>query len=348
MKKYLFIPISCFIILVSNLSAFAQDSIYYFDINYKPVKSGVASIISIASKEDSGWIRKDYFTFSEKINQIGHYQDNEFKVKHGSFTTFYANEQLQRKGSYYKNKKMGFEESYYPNGMMSDSCKYINDIPIGYCITWYTDGSIKTVLEMDTVGTGTGIAIGYFPNGIESFKGRIAKGMRKTGSWIYNHENGNKACILKYPKISDTILNQIPELKLDTIEGIYYDSLIEYYASNCYNEQGVEQAACDFKNSLPQYKNGINGWTNYLYRMLYDVPNQFLKEKNRSIPYSSYFTINSNGKISEVLLTNKVKPDLDNIIKNIFLKSSLWIPAMHNNRIVPFMHKQSVVLSPAP
>ena len=76
--------------------------------------------------------------------------------------------------------------------------------------------------------------------------------MRKIGSWTYYHENGNKASVLKFPTLDETTLNQPPELKLDTLEGIRYDSLVEYSSAICYNEDGVEQAGCDFKNSLPK------------------------------------------------------------------------------------------------
>ncbi len=346
MKKYLLVFIAICFIFLNSYSSLAQDSIYYYDMSYKAARPEAATIVSLASKEDSGWLRKDYFTYSTRIQQIGHYKDHEFKIKHGEFISFFANELLASKGSFINNKKMGFREAYYPNAMMSDSCKYINDIPVGYCNAWYTDGSIKSIMQMDTLGNGTGVAIGYFPNGAVSFKGRIAKGMRKTGPWTYYHENGNKASLLKFPTLDETQLNQVPELKSDTIEGISYDSLVEYSSAICYNEEGVEQSGCDFKNSLPEYKYGIKGWLNYLSNKLSDLPNQFLKENDRSIAYTSYFTVTTDGKITEAILSNKANPTLDKIIENIFTGSAKWTPGMHNNRKVPFMHKQAVVLAP--
>jgi len=344
MKLKLCLIITCSIILLSNTIQ-AQDSIYYYDLSNKPVSPNAAAIISIARKEDSGWMRMDYFTYSKKIQQVGHYSDPSFQIKNGEFTTYFANEQLESNGSYSNNKKTGFHQNYYPNSMMSDSCKYTNDMPTGFCNAWYTDGSIKSILQMDTIGDGTGIAVGYFPTGVVSFKGRFAKGMRKSGTWTYYHENGNKASILKFPTLDEYTLNQIPELKFDTLEGIRYDSLVEYSSAICFNEDGIEQAGCNFINSLAQFKSGIPGWVNHLTNKLYGLANEYVKD-NRSIIYTTYFTVTTDGKVTEALLTNKVHPVLDRTVGNIFTGSTKWLPAMHNNRKIPSMHKQAIVLAP--
>ena len=341
-KSSFFIAIC--LLLISFLST-AQDSVYFYDLQKNAAQPEAATIISVARKEDSGWMRMDYFTYSKKIQEVGHYTDHAFKIKNGEFTTYYANEQLESIRTYTNNKKTGFRQAYYPNNMMSDSCMYKNDLPQGFCNAWYSDGSIQSILQMDTIGEGSGIAVGYFPNGTVSFKGRIAKGMRKIGSWTYYHENGNKASVLKFPTLDETTLNQTPELKFDTIEGIRYDSLVEYSSAVCYNEDGVEQAGCDFKNSLPQYKGGIPAWGNYLKNKMSGLANDYIKD-NRSIVYVSYFTVTTDGKVSEALLTNKVNPTLDKTIGNIFIGSTKWTPAMHNNRKVPFMQRQAVILAP--
>jgi len=122
MKKYLFISIVNCLILLNSFTVNAQDSIFYYDMSYKVARPEAAAIISIARKEDNGWMRMDYFTYSSKIHQLGHFKDHEFEIKQGEFMTFYANELLSSKGSFINNKKMGFREAYYPNGMMSDSC----------------------------------------------------------------------------------------------------------------------------------------------------------------------------------------------------------------------------------
>jgi antitoxin component YwqK of YwqJK toxin-antitoxin module len=338
------------LLLIFTLAAFTTsaqiaDSIYYYDMSGNPAKPSAAHVISVSRKEDSGWLRMDYYTYSKKVKQVGHYLDHDFKIKNGEFSSYYANEQLHEVAYYKDNLGMGLTESFYSNGMMRDSCKLTNNLPTGNCTVWYPDGAVKQIFQMDSLGNGSGVIVGYFPNGVVSFKGKLLKGMRKTGAWTYYHENGNKASILKFPTIDETTLNQAPELKLDTLEGIKYDSLIEYSTATCFNEDGVEQAGCEIKNSLPQFKGGIPKWIDYLTNKMYGLANEYLKD-NRAISYDTYFTVNTDGKITEALLSNKIVPVLDRTILNIFVGSNKWTPAMHNNRKIPYMRVQSLNLTP--
>ena len=99
--------------------------------------------------------------------------------------------------------------------MMRDSSHYKNGIITGISKSWYSDGTLEKILQMDSAGDGSGIAIGFFPNGVVSYEGRLAKGMRKFGPWNYYHENGNKASILFYPNLDESVLALAPELKYD-------------------------------------------------------------------------------------------------------------------------------------
>lgn len=335
--------IACLLLLAGSTKA--QDSIYYYDMSGRPARPSIANVISIARKEDSGWLRMDYYTYSKKIKEVGHYKDHDFKIKNGPFTSYFANEQLHEVANYKDNLGIGLNESYYPNGMMKDSCKLTNNIPTGNCSVWYPDGSIKQIYQMDTLGEGSGVIVGYFPNGVVSYKGKVLKGLRKTGAWTYYHENGNKASILKFPTIDENTLSMPPELKFDTLEGARYDSLIEYSSAICFNEDGVEQAGCEFKNKLPEFKGGQDSWVSYLTRKLFGLANEYLTD-NRTITYVTYFSINTDGKVEEAILSNKIMPVLDRTILNIFSGSTKWTPAMHNNRKIPYIHVQAINLAP--
>jgi len=333
--------------LFANITkAQTTDSVYFYDISgTKIVPYEQAPIISIIRKEDSGWLKLDYFIHSKKLSSITHYKDNEFKIKHGESKSYHGNELLHSSGYYKNNIKEGFFESYYPNGFMIDSCRYINGFPAGNCVLWYPDGSIQRSLQLDTLGNTTGIQIGYFPNGTVSYKGRLAKGLRKIGPWTYYHENGNKASVLKYPSLDESILNQTPQLKFDTIEGMQYDSLTDYTSAICYDENGNEQPGQEIKNSIGQYKDGLNGWMKYLTNWFQGIADTRRSDVN-TLAYVSYFSIGTDGKVYDVMLSNKVNDQLDKEVRNIFLKSKNWIPPFQNNRKIPIMHKQAIVISP--
>jgi hypothetical protein len=304
-----------------------------------------AAIISFIKKEDTGWLKMDYYTYSRKLCAISRYFDKELKIENGAFESYHGNELIAKKGYYKIGKKHGLFESYYPNGYMQDSCKYINDIPSGNCISWYPDGSIQKLVQVDTIGNSTGIVVGYFPNGTVSFKGRIAKGMRKIGIWNYYHENGNKASILKYPSLDESILNLAPELKYDNYENVSYDAIVEFLSSTCFDENGIEQDGCKINNSISQQNEGQEKWVKNLNDRFRRI-GITRKEDSITLAYVSYLSIGTDGIINDVSLSNKIDNQLDSAIRNIYLKSNAWIPAMHNNRKIPFLYTHYINIVP--
>lgn len=334
-------------LLLISIKTFAQDSVFYSDISGERSNSPFAApLISIVKKVDSLWMKEDYYAYSRKIAKIGYYKDTGFKFNHGEYKSYHANEFLQGNGYYKEDRRHGLFETYYPNGMMRDSSYYTNGLPTGNCKSWYSDGSLERILQMDSIGDGSGIAIGFFPNGNISYKGRLAKGMRKIGPWNYYHENGNKASILYYHALDQTVLRLTPELKYDTVEKTMYDSLTNYYKAVCYDPNGIEESACEIKNSKPVYIKGENGWNNYLMWRLEGFGNLIPNHTN-AIVYIADFMVNTEGKVTHVLLSNKINNSLDNSILKIFTNSAGWTSAKHNNRKIPFIHRQAIVLSPS-
>jgi hypothetical protein len=229
--------------------------------------------------------------------------------------------------------------------MMRDSSYYINGILTGICKSWYSDGSLEKILQMDSAGNGAGVAIGFFPNGNISYKGRLAKGMRKIGPWNYYHENGNKASILYYHALDQSVLALSPELKYDTMEKTSYDSLTNYYKAICYDLNGDEISACEIKNTKPEFIRGEKGWVNYLASSLSGY-NNLISNHITTIVYIADFIVNTDGQLTNVLLSNKILKPLDNLVMKIFTNPSGWTSAKHNNRNIPFMHRQAVILIP--
>jgi antitoxin component YwqK of YwqJK toxin-antitoxin module len=333
-------------LLLISVAAIAQTSTFYSSLNGERSNSPIkAPIISIVKKIDSLWLREDYYAHSRKIAKISYYRDTGFKYNHGEYKSYHANEFLESSGYFKEDRRDGFFENYYPNGMMRDSSHYTNGIQTGMCKAWYSDGSLEKILQMDSTGNGSGVVIGFFPNGNVSYKGRLARGMRKIGPWNYYHENGNKASILYYHALDESVLRLRPELKYDTMEKTSYDSLTNYYKATCYDLNGDESTACEIKNTMPEFKRGEKGWVNYLTRSLEGFGNTISNHIN-TIVYKADFIVNTEGKLTNIVLSNKINPSLDNVIMKIFTRPTEWTSAMHNNRKIPFMHRQAIILSP--
>jgi len=333
-------------LLLITVAASSQASTFYSDMRgVRSSSPNTAPIISIIKKVDSLWLREDYYAYSKKLAKISYYKDTVFKYNHGEYKSYHANEFLESSGYYKEDKRHGFFESYFPNGMMRDSSQYTNGILTGICKSWYSDGSLEKILQMDSTGDGSGVAIGFFPNGNVSYKGRLAKGMRKIGPWNYYHENGNKASILYYHPLDQSVLALTPELKYDTMEKTSYDSLTNYYKAICYDQNGNETSACEIKNTKPEFTRGEKGWVNYLANSLEGFGN-VISNHTTTIVYIADFIVDTEGKLSHILLSNKIDRSLDNLILKIFTNSSGWTSAMHNNRKIPFMHRQAVILAP--
>jgi antitoxin component YwqK of YwqJK toxin-antitoxin module len=345
-------------VLLSSIEAISQASTFYSNMSgIRSSSPNTAPIISIVKKVDSLWLREDYYAYSKKLAKISYYKDTVFKYdkdtvfkyNHGEYKSYHANELLESSGYYREDKRHGFFESYFPNGMMRDSSQYTNGILTGMCKSWYSDGSLEKILQMDSTGDGSGVAIGFFPNGNVSYKGRLAKGMRKIGPWSYYHENGNKASILYYHSLDQSVFAMTPELKYDTMEKTSYDSLTNYYKAICYDENGDETSACEIKNTKPEFIRGEKGWANYLANSLANSLDGFgnlISNHTSTIVYIADFMVDTEGKLIHILLSNKIDKSLDNLVMRIFTNPSGWTSAKHNNRKIPFMHRQAINLSP--
>ena len=333
-------------LLLISFAAISQISTFYSSLDGERSNSPIkAPIISIVKKIDSLWLREDYYAHSRKIAKISYYKDTGFKYNHGEYKSYHANEFLESSGNFKEDRRVGFFENYYPNGMMRDSSHYTNGILTGMCKAWYSDGSLEKILQMDSTGNGSGVVIGFFPNGNVSYKGRLAKGMRKIGPWNYYHENGNKASILYYHALDESVLRLRPELKYDTMEKTSYDSLTNYYKATCYDLNGNETSACEIKNAMPEFKSGRKGWMSYIaYRL--DGYGNLINNHTSTIVYIADFMVDTEGKLTHVVLSNKTVKTLDNLVMRIFANPSGWTSAVHNNRKIPFMHRQAINLSP--
>ena len=76
------------------------------------------------------------------------------------------------------------------------------------------------------------------------------------------------------------------------------------------------------------------------------VLNNLISNHINTIVYIADFMVNTDGQLTNVILSNKINPSLDKVVMKIFTNPPGWTNAMHNNRKIPFMHRQAIILSP--
>ena len=339
MKHIIFSIVIFHFIIIGN----AQDKIIFYNANWKKVDQSEGVYFSLVNKVDSLWLRQDYYSNNRKLQETGYYEDSSTKIKVGLHTYYHPNGIPKHLLNYTNNIINGSSVEYYSNGMIMDSTNYIYGVPVNICSKWYPSGNPKLEMRLDSMREGSGIVIGWFDNGVVSFKGRLEHGFRKIGPWTYYHENGNKASVVNYPKTNGELLYNSTEIKYDKFESFSYDSSIKYISKICYDENGIEQNACEIVNSDALYYKNTNFWHQYLEGKVTTILRGFYLQGSPII-YTLYFSIGAGGQADYVLLDNDGNVDLDRNIKNLIKFSHNWTPAINNNRKVPTDFLQRIVI----
>ena len=334
------------LILISFYSALgnAQKITGFFDQNWRACDAKIAAYYAETEKRDSLWYRVDYNARNSKLLKHGTYKDDHTQIRHGRMEYFFSNGSISEIQHYTNNKKTGQHLKTYPSGFLSDSFQFKKDLPYGICISWYPDGSVKTEMQLDTLGNGSGVVIGFFPDGNISFKGQLAPGLRKAGNWFYYHANGKKASVLQYGQPEEKPIDQTATIYFDEFENAYYDSTVKYENAICYDTVGVQQPECKLENQAPQYPGGVKEWTKYLTNYLFRLMSRH-GNLQKQIVYINHFIVKPDGELDNIMLDNTFNQSLDDDVKGIFIKSKKWIPARHNNRIIPMLSRQSLTLA---
>lgn len=334
-----------FFILITiccNHNLQAQKTISYYTVKWELCQPENAAYISVVEKKDSLWYRVDYFASPKKLFRDAYFKDAATTIKQGMERTFYTGGLWEQIIQYNNNLKEGVSISLYPNKLLIDSFNFKASIPYGICSSWYPNGKLMTEMQMDTTGNGSGLVIGFFENGQVSFKGKLGKGLRKQGNWFYYHENGNRAAVLQYATADSNVVLGAPQIKYDAFEKTYYDSTVLLTNTICYNTDGVQQQACEFVNKPAEYSGGISKWTSYLTNVLPSVVQRYTIDE--PVRYKAIFMVNTAGKPEFTMLDNKINDAFDADILRVIEKSGKWLPAQHNNRVIPYTHIQSLTL----
>lgn len=300
--------------LLYGVSLSAQKIEKYFDYNWKECPANMARFYSLTEKTDSGWLRRDYFIIEKKLQMKGLYQDSSCKIAHGHFYYFHANGIISSVGEYVNKKRQGLWLSFHNNGVMKDSTVFEEDQPKGISLSWHANGfqSDSSFYYQD----GAAVRVSRFEDGTVSSAGRLNAQKQLHGKWQFFHTNGNLSASETYN--NGMLINR------------------QYYS-----EDGKAQQDTTDKTGPPVFKGGVPAWTKYLEKQLYFPDNYKIVNGDKAVVVVS-FTINENGKVTDVYLPTPFHPVFNDIVLRVIRTSPIWQPAMNHNRRVRYTHRQLV------
>lgn len=293
-----------FIVLLLCITVRAQETVKYYDHEWKSCDIYLAQYASYVKQTDSGWLRNDFFVATQTLYMTGLYRDSETKTGNGWFRFFYSNGMLKSMGKEFDNKKTGTWLSYHPNGMISDSTFYDFGDPTGISLSWHSNGFMSDSLVFDMDYT---TCVSWYNNGSVSSAGRLRKN-RKTAIWQYFHKNGQLAAREKYD-----------DDKL--ISGDYFD------------ENGNVQTDTTNINREASFRGGSKGWEKFVYKTIYFPPEYKLSPGDKATVLVTAL-IDEDGKVTDPFVELPLHPAFDKIAISIFMQSPKWIPAKSHNRTV--------------
>ena len=300
--------------LTISISSSAQYTKKYYNYKWEECAPNVARYLSLTTKTDSGYYRKDYYIRERKLQMIGTFSDSQCKIPNGYFTYYHSNGILQSVGRYKQKRKEGIWVGFHDNGLMSDSTNYSNGKPIGTRLTWHPNGYLRDSLSLQEDRSGA--MVSWFDNGVPSAAGRCSAGMKQNGKWKYYHKNGN----------------------LSSVE-IYKDSKL--VDKQYFNESGELMKDTTNTDRRAEFKGGIEAWLKYISHEIYFPANYKIINADMAIVVVN-FTINEDGDIENVFTSSSFEKKFDRIAERAIKRSPKWAPAMAHNRRIKQKMNQAV------
>jgi TonB family protein len=213
------------------------------------------------------------------------------------------------------NKQEGVCVQYHSNGMMSDSGFYKEGKQIGYRLRWYNDGMILD--STATINDSIKVQYSWFDNGVMASGGYLLndKGYQK---WKYYNPFGALTAVVQYDK--GKVVSK------------------EYY-----NTDGTVLADTSDTEAVFS-KGGSAGWRKYLERAV-AWPNRLKLVNTDRITVGVEFTINEQGKITDVHVLNPVHPEIDRAAVQAIENSPKWVAARQFNRNVKQKLRQPLIFA---
>lgn len=308
-------PILLLITTLICINAAAQKTENYYDYRWKPCQPEQARFFSEVTQTDSGWLRKDYFLGTKKLQMSGLYEDSGTKIANGVFHFFYANGIPESFGRNVHNKKEGLWISYHKNGIIQDSTLYVNGDPSGTSFQWHSNGYLSDSIVYNP--DGSAVKVSWCTNGNPSGAGHLMNG-KLHGPWQFFHKNG---------KLAASELYNV---------GILVSR--EYFDVSGANEDTAS------KDKNASFSGGLKGWRKFILKHIY-FPAQYKIVNGNRVTVVVTATIDEDGNVLDPFVEIPFDDAFDRIAITIFKKSPKWLPAISHNRAVVQMIRQPITFS---
>jgi antitoxin component YwqK of YwqJK toxin-antitoxin module len=302
-----------FLLLIFSISGNAQKIEKVYDANWKETTKSDIRYYSLINKKDSFWLRQIIYIPEKTLQMQGTYKDSSCKIKHGGFTYFYPNKNLQETGEYVNDKKEGVWLRFHRNKMLADSAFYIKGKIKGAKIKWDFNGIQTDSIHFNE--DGTAVSVSWFENGQPRQVGRMDSNELKTGKWQFFYPDG---------KIS---------------ASVYFKNDTEI-SSEMFDKNGILTIDTSLKHREAFFKKGSAAWLKYLE----GATNTRVPVDNRAPPgkYTVIvqFIVDINGKITDVEAITNLGYGMEKEVIDVIRKAAKWEPAYYYGRPVKAYRKQ--------
>ncbi|WKN41747.1 energy transducer TonB [Tunicatimonas pelagia] len=107
-----------------NQPLHSQDTLY-LNANWQVVTNyNLAKYKRVLQKEGNGWYVEDYYYPANTLQMKGHLSSLSPDVLEGSVVFYYKNGNIEKQGSYVKDRRMGVHKEYYESGQIQSEIDY--------------------------------------------------------------------------------------------------------------------------------------------------------------------------------------------------------------------------------
>jgi antitoxin component YwqK of YwqJK toxin-antitoxin module len=302
-----------FLLLIFSISGNAQKIEKVYDVNWKETTQANIRYYSVIVKKDSLWQRQNVYIPEKTVQMQGTFKDSSCKIKHGDFTYFYPNKNLQETGEYVNDKKEGIWLRLHTNKMLADSAFYVKGKIKGAKMKWDSDGNLRDSIHHKE--DGTAVVVGWFENGQPSQVGRLDSNELKTGKWQFFYSDGKLSALVYFKNDTEITLEM-------------------------FDKNGTITTDTSLKRREAAFKGGNAEWRKYLERSV----NANIAANNRA-PVGRYtviiqFIVDIDGKIKDPEPLTNLGYGMEKEVIDVIRKGPKWEPAYYYGRPIKAYRKQ--------